>query len=394
MAISHKVELKLASTGTILDNWAKYSIVQDMLQPGSPFTFSLFRSDVANATWERVNDEVKAFDSVILSIDDTTQINGIIERVNPRRDRGGGCSIIISGTDISGRLQKFDASPNVSLRTATLYDAIANVLEPFGISGTQFHVGDARTVRAIQTGEANGPRAITYVTRNQRVDAVHPRVGEKAWSVIQRLAAKAGFWAWVAPDPAGNLVLVIDNPIETGDPVFFFEYAEDSPHRATEATDLLESERVIDVSQTPTDVFAVGRTARGDSSPSRSQVRQIGRFAEQWVSDNRPIQPLYIQPRCARTPATITKYAERMVRECMISHDYLMGLVQGHGQTVDGEPRIYAVNTMASWRDTIAKFEDDVVITRCEFDGGTRTKGRTTRLRAHPRGALNLTPGD
>ncbi len=175
MAQTHAVELKLAD-GTVLDVWDRYTIVQDILSPGSPFTFSLWRSTVAQSTWDVIQAKIKCFVSVELRIDGAMQMNGVIEHVQPFRDRSRGCGIVISGTDLTGRLQRFDASPRVSSRNVTLADVITSLLEPFGI--TNVLIGDAGGARDVQFGRARSATSIRRVHRRQHIDLAHPRMGE------------------------------------------------------------------------------------------------------------------------------------------------------------------------------------------------------------------------
>jgi prophage tail gpP-like protein len=386
VASTHVVEMKLLSTGSKLTNWERYDIVLDMLQPGSPFTFSLFRSD---EDWDRVRAEVKAFESVVLSIDKTTLINGVIEHVQPFRGRGKGSGIIIAGTDVTGRLQRIDADPHVSLRATTLQAAIENLLVPLGI--TSIAVGDPRATAEVQSGIRRGARSIPHLTRQQRIDLVHPRVGEKVFSVIQRMARKVGFWVWVAPDEAGNLCLVIDNPVSGGEPVFEFKYDEQSPHLATGDSSLLESDETINVADMPTEVTAYGRTMRGDAQAARIRAVVQASFNARWVKSDRPRQPRHYRPSHARTQAAITQDATRLIREQAIGHDYVTGTVEGHGYTRQNQDRLHAVNTIVHWKDVNADVDADMVLTRVQFTGG-RTEGHETRVRAHPKGVLNLTP--
>ncbi len=384
MAQTHTVELKLED-GTVLDVWDRYTVVQDMLQPGSPFTFSLWRSTVAQASWDVIQRKVKCFVKVELRIDGAMQMNGVIEHVQPHRTRSSGCAIIISGSDLTGRLQRFDASPRVSSRDTTLAEIIAQLVDPFDVSVV---IGEAGGARDVQLGRARSPRSIRHNTRRrQHIDLVHPRIGEKVWGVIQRLCAKVGYYAWVAPAGDNNLVLVIDNPVSDGETEFVFKYAESSPNVATDDTNLLESDLVISVADMPTNVFAYGHTLRGDGTPARSCGHAEGSFDTRWVADTKLYQPIHFQPENIHTPADAVRSANKQIHNGAINHKVVTGVVQGHSQN----NKIYAVNSICHWTDAVADIEQDMVLTRVVFEG-SRQMGSLTQLRAHPKGALNLEP--
>ncbi len=386
MATQHVVELKLVRTGTVLDVWDRYTVVQDILQPGSPFTFSLWRSQVANASWEVINDEVKCFEQIQLRIDGALQMSGTIERVQPMRERKRGAGIVISGTDLTGRLQRFDASPRVSSRNTTLAELISALVDPFNVSVV---IGDAGSMRDVQLGRQRAHVATSSRPRRNRITLEHPRMGEKVWGVIQRLCAKVGYYAWVAPAGPDNLILVIDNPVgdqDGGDIEYTFEYAEDREY-VTGRT-LLESDLTISVSDMPTNVYAYGRTLRGDGTPARQCGHAEGVFDRRWVMEApQPHQPVHFQPETTHTPAATLAAAVKIIHTAAINHKVATGTVQGHSQ--DG--KIFAINTLCRWKDEVADLDEDMVLTRVEFVG-SRADGSTTQLRVHPRGALNLQP--
>ncbi len=385
MAQTHAVELKLAD-GTVLDVWDRYTVVQDMLAPGSPFTFSLWRSTVAQSTWDVIQAKIKCFVKVELRIDGAIQMNGIIEHVQPMRNRSQGCGIVISGTDMTGRLQRFDASPRVSSRDTTLAEIIAALVDPFGINTI---IGEAGSARDVQFGRARSASHIRSNShrRRQHIDLAHPRMGEKVWQCIQRLCAKVGYYAWVAPAGDNDLVIIIDNPVSEGEADFVFKYAESAPNVATDDTNLLESELTINIADMPTNVYAYGHALRGDGQPARSCGHAEGSFDPRWVAETKLYQPIHFQPENIHSPADAVRSANKVIKHNAIHHKVAQGVVQGHSQN----DKIYCVNTLVHWTDAIADLEEDMVLTRVVFEG-SRQKGSVTQLRAHPKGALNLEP--
>jgi prophage tail gpP-like protein len=119
---------------------------------------------------------------------------------------------------------------------------------------------------------------------------------------------------------------------------------------------------------------------------------------ESWSLRSRPlvVSPLPPQPRFlhtarAKSPATGQQEAARVIAEAMRFWRTYECVVEGHGQTVEGAPRLYAVNTMAHVHDALAEVDEEMLLYRVQFSGG-RTAGQTTRLTLGTKGAVVLQP--
>lgn len=89
------------SDGTEVDTWDRYTIALDMLQPGSPWTATMWRSDTRQTTWRVLRSKVKLLDRVMLTINGAPQLNGRIETFATRISRKS-ATMEIGGRDLAG----------------------------------------------------------------------------------------------------------------------------------------------------------------------------------------------------------------------------------------------------------------------------------------------------
>jgi len=109
------------------------------------------------------------------------------------------------------------------------------------------------------------------------------------------------------------------------------------------------------------------------------------------VVDPLPPQPVYLTSARAHNPATSEREAARVLAERMAHWRTVTATVQGHGQTVDGTGRLYAVNTMAHVRHDQFDIDEDMLVYRVEMLG-SRREGQITRLTLGTKDAIALEP--
>ena len=389
MAISHDVKLVRDTSGQDFSNWSEYQITLDMLKAGSPWSFTLWRSDAASSTWNDIRKSIKCGHAITVSIDGAPQLNGRVEEIVVGGNRQKGVSFTITGRDMAGGPIDWDVDPSVSLRNTTLEDALTAILTPFGI--TVVLGADASAARNMQSSLQSGSRApSTRHHRRQQVDLTHPRIGERAWALCEKLARKEGFMLWIAPDTSGNLAAILDAPAYSGVVDYDFRRVEQN---GVATGNVIDGSLTVQTRDTPTDVFVYSRAARGNKQAARYAAHvQNARFDTQFVvPPQRASQPRHIRADRARSVATATQEAQRALSDAMVHHRTYQGTVQGHGQVVNETMTLYAINSICHIQDDEALLDDTMLISRVQFSR-SRAEGVLTRFVAHTLGAIVATP--
>lgn len=418
MSTAHTASVTLQS-GVEVDVFDRYTITLDMMHAGNPWTVSMWHSTTRQASWDVLRREVKLLENVTISIDGAAQITGRIETLDTLTERGG-ATMVISGRDLGGMAMSWDADPTVRLRGLSLSDALSALFAPFGVPVL---VTDAAAARIVQSGtnraslggshhhrsrapvNANTGRrrapsrgVTTRRHRAQPIDRSHPRAGEKAWALAEEMCRRVGFLLWTAPAADGGLCVVVDVPAFTTDDVFALALRTDR----TAFSNILKGGEKFNAKAVPTEVNVYTGTTRGDliSNRSRSQTFNIGLtradVSRGFVADPAPAQVRHIKSTRSRTLAASAREGERVVAEAMAEFRRYECEVQGHGQTVGGVERLYAVNTMARVRDDLATspdgapLDESMLITSVTFTGGRQ--GCTTRLVLVPKDSIQVIP--
>ncbi len=416
MATAHTASVTL-STGTEVDVFDRYTIALDMMQAGNPWTVSMWRSDVREASWAVLRREVKLGENVTLSIDGAAQVTGRIETLDTVVNRDG-ATMVVTGRDLGGMAMTWDADPTVRLRGLALSDALTALFAPLGIPVL---ITDAAAALAVQSGtnraslghHTGRPRATPSPTRRHSptrgvttarrratpIDQSHPRAGEKTWALAEEMCRRLGYLLWVAPAADGGLAVVVDVPAFSAAEVFTLALRTDpaAPSNVISATEKLS------IKEVPTEVNVYTGSTRGDliSNRSRSQTFNVGLgradVSRGLVADPMPAQVRHVKSARSRTLAASAKEGERVIAEAMAKFRRYECTGQGHGQTVGGVPRLYAVNAMARVRDDLctspdgAPLDESMLITGVTFAGG-RQSGTTTSLVLVPKDSIQVIP--
>lgn len=423
MATPHTVAVTLSS-GTDVDVFDRYTITLDMMRAGNPWTVSMWRSvsGARDASWEVLRREVKLGENVTLSIDGAAQVTGRIETLRTAApDDKGGATMVISGRDLGGMAMTWDADPTVRLKGLALSDALSALFAPLGVPVL---ITDAAAARLVQSGtnraslgHAHRPHA-THTTRPhspsrgvhraaarrraQPIDQSHPRAGERAWALAEEMCRRVGFLMWVAPAADGGIAVVVDVPAFSTPDVFTFGRRIEG---LTATGNILKGAEAFSIKEVPSEVNVYTGTTRGDliSNRSRSQTFNVGvetaAVNRGFLASPMPAQVRHIKSARSRTLAASAKEGERVIAEAMAGFRRVEVTVQGHGQTVAGVDRLYAVNTMARVRDDLctspdgAPLDESMLITGVTFEGG-RSTGTTTSLVLVPKDSISIIPQD
>ena len=406
MSTTHTASLVL-SDGTEVDTWDAYTITLDMLQPGSPWTASMWRSSVRQTTWAVLRAKIKLFDKVTFVIDGAPQITGRIETFDTQADREGGARITISGRDMAGPALSWDADPTVRLKGLQLSAALEALFAPLGIPVV---IGaDADAARTVQIGTTRGSRGVSSGRRTRRTqvcDRAQPQPGEKVWQLADEIARRLGYLIWTAPAQDGGLAVVIDRPAYSSAEVFTFaRRITETAAGATAAGNILSGGETFSVRDVPSEVNVYSGTARGASLSARQRYQAVNlaiadvEVTRGFALDPAPAQPRHVRAQRARTVAETAREATRIVSEAMYGFRRYACTVQGHGQTIDGRALLYTVNTMCRVRDDVCTsaagdpLDESMLATRVEFKR-SRKAGTTTEVTLSPRDAISLVPQD
>ncbi len=382
------------TAGYGLDVWDGYEITLDMLAPGSPWTFELWRSSETTRrnAWGELLQRAKIGERVTLSIDNVVLLDGKIRTSDPMADRSG-AKIVLSGTDLAGQAMASGANPLLSLRNTTLQTALERLFQPLSIT--------------VELGEGVDPLAAAPAVRPPRrpsrrpsrrrsaVDRFHPKVGETVWQCADALCRKAGYLLWTAPGSTPDrLVLRVDVPRSEGEAKFSFVREFDGDVFTRESN--IESghyHRSID--NVPSEVTVFADAPRGDALPARhANTVENDAFGGPDFSFIVPAQPHYVMSARARTPAAAQREATRIIGDANRTLRSYTAKVLGHGQRVNGLDLLYVPNELATVQDDLFGLQMDGVITRAVHIGSRKggSPGQQTQLTIVPRGAIKVSP--
>ncbi len=144
------------------------------------------------------------------------------------------------------------------------------------------------------------------------------------------------------------------------------------------------------------------RTGRSTGASSNSQTTHESRITRLPFANNEllqypfverplPPQPKHLHSPRARSAATGGQEAKRYIAHAMKDFRSVAIVVQGHGQTIDNQMRLYAPNVMARYIDDLLDIDEDMLITSVEFNGD-REGGQETKLTLGTKGAITLEP--
>lgn len=402
MAQSHDITLTLGQgSGSLeLDVWDRYTIALSMLRAGQAWTFSLWRSADRAAAWDRLCRAVRLFDRVTLAIDGHPQITGKIETFERHADGHGECAMVLSGRDLAGPAQSWDADPTVSLRGVPLEDALSSLFTPLGLT---VRVTPAAAAREVQSARRPGARSPGTQRRRRPVDISHPRPGEKVWQLAESIVRRLGFMLWVAPRTDGTVGIVVDVPDYDQQPAYVLSRELDSAGRAR--GNILAGSEEFSVREVPTDVTVYTGTVRGAAASNRSRavVQNAGLFdaavTRGFALDTLQPQPRHIRSERARTLDGARDEAQRAIADGMQGFHRYVARVQGHGQETGGAMRLYAVNSVARVADDLMidpqgrRLDAPMLITEATMEG-SRQGGQTTTLSLVPLGSIVVAAED
>jgi hypothetical protein len=196
---------------------------------------------------------------------------------------------------------------------------------------------------------------------------------------------------------------VVDVPRSTGSPQYLFTRREVPDGDGAYEGNILSGGETLSSKGVPTTISVFTGSDRGAQLSARSAVTTINvGLGDPVVTrglalDPFPSQPRYVRSQRARTRARAGQEASRAILEAMRGFRTYECVVRGHGQTLDEQRLLYALNTVARVRDDVCldaqgrPLDEDMLITAVEFRR-SRAGGTLSRLRMVPLGALLIEP--
>jgi prophage tail gpP-like protein len=391
MGLEHDVRLVVGRDQLETSSWDAYEVHLDMLNPGSGWMFSFWRS----SQWDDIQDRTRIGDQVVVTIDGAAQLVGVVEDQHIVPDRGQGARYVVSGRDYAGPAISAGAAPTLVLRNVTLQDALTRLFAPLGLQVVFGAQVDA--VRLAPGVRAQRFRQTPRAQRRELIDRFRPRLGEKIWQTADSICRRMGYLLWTAPgDGTRGVTLRVDVP-STAAPTFMLERREDASG-AVPAGDVLDAELMLHGRDVPSSVTVYAETAQGDSQSARiarevtnsfllDETLTFGR-----VSPQRPPQPHYQLGDRARTITAARQEATRVMVDAAAGFTVYQAEHTGHGQMVGGQRVLFAPNLVARVTDTLCRLDAAPFLITATTFKGSRAHGKTTSLRLIPRGILLLDP--
>ena len=386
MARSHTVTLKLGREGLAVTAWDEITLTLDLLNPGNPWTVTLWRSR-NGAAWVRVREAAELLAPVTVEIDGAVQLCGVLERIKDGAGRAG-APLTLSGRDLLAGALVADVDPRLQMRDATLEEVIERALAPLQIPVT---VGvSADEVRHIQAGARPGTRAGSggRTRRRQHIDRFKPRPGQRVWQFLAELARRHGYLLYAGPW-GGGVGLVIDRPAYDAAPVGTL--TRQRQRDGTWRGNLLDGTLDLNATDVPTEVTVYGHTRLSAPQDARHRATLANdwmRTAERVAATFAP-RPRYVRDPRARTPKIAAQRARHVIHRAMADFAVYEATVQGFAF---GSPaRLWTINSMVTLADELTGARGNWLVTRVGFSR-SRQGGHTTHLRLVPPGSIDLEP--
>lgn len=376
---------------SVFDN---LDISLSMLEPGSPFTVSLWWSKTRIGTWATLQRVALEGARVNLEIDLATQVTGVIEY---REDDGGreGGMMVLSGRDTAGVLMDSDADPRISLKGLTLGDLYNKYLEAFGLEVRLMDGAGAVELRARPRALhlATSTRSSHRVHRKNLIDYWRAKPGQTVWGVLDEAARRAGYLVWTVPwpdDQPPGIGLVVDAPKDSGTSAYGFTRILNPD--GTYGGNILRGKHIINGRKVPTVVtaFANNQLAAQQDARLRAEVINEGR-QDRWSLPNPLPRPRFIHANEVHDLASARRAADRRIAEANGLRRVYECTVRGYANSTEPNSPLYTIDELAYVRDDFHGLDETMLIISAHFHR-SRKAGDTSTIRMVPRGALQVIP--
>ena len=395
-----EIDLFVGPEALAIDVWETYAIRVSMLEVGLPWTFSFWHSELPRSAWERLIDPVtglKCGHRVTFAIDGDAVLSGVVETRAVGDDAADRTApvFVLSGRDDLGAAVTWDADPTLVLRGRTLGDAIGAVYQRLGIvAEIGASVSPGATVGRLRARRARRGRMHARTARNEAVRASHPRIGERAHQVVERMVRQLGYRVWTTPvEGSGHTGVIVDQPRAGGTASHTLRRELTETGRLTDRSNLQCGRETTSIANIPTAITVFADSQRGDN-PAQKIAREVTNgfllteAALARVDLGAIEQPRYTQSRSASTEAGAQNEAARLCAQSNEGFRRYEGVILGHRL----EGKLVTPNQVVLLTDSVVGIAGERwLITEVEYTG-SRGEDQRTKLSLVPEGALSVIP--
>lgn len=398
LPVHEEVELYFPETGDVLRSWSAYTFNTNFLIPTDGFSMTVG----GRAIEGKVLSQLSPGGEVALRVNGRTQATGIIDSLEVRHSRDTGTVYQISGRDKASVLVDTHVDPRTNYKQGQSLEQFLKTL--FGPYGWTVFDTDNDANRAVVTGAKRGlkgARKSGKPLKNLVLHQLRPYHGEGLFAFAARVCQRHGLWLF----PSGDAkTMIVGKPDFDQAPSFSIVRSVDSD-RST----VLEGAVTYSVENQPSVIVADG-FASGAAEFGKSSIRALAVNPAVTSDDVESVitsHGLAKVPRVTLTPVgqpvkvpharvaffhddesktqeQLNNYVRRemsLMRRGSVKATYI---VEGHGQIVDGEFRVWGVDTVVNVADSVGFLDEPMYVLSRTFRksraGGTTTELELIRL--------------
>jgi prophage tail gpP-like protein len=394
------------SDNVAIDRWTSYEFSTDFLTPADSFHFELGLDE--GGLPEDQKDALRFGARLELRLESATLAAGRIDALEVSTDRNSGGHYTVRGRDALGQALDIVADPTFQLKEGgTLAELLKRLFAPLGwTDDSHFEIDPAadREARSgirgkpmTRGGKKKAPKPLKSFVLHQTKPYNH----ESVFHFASRVAQRHGLWIWASAD--GKKLIV-------GKPDFDQEAVFELRRSADGHGNILSGSVSYDMTDQPSMILADGFSGGGEFGKSRirayainpilglddngNEIPEIAKVLETHKGAVKvdipkgsfllrgagiPFRPMFLHDDESKTQEQLENFVKRemslLVRKAVSAHY----VVEGHGQTINGNFVAWAVDTVVHVVDDAADLEEDLYVLGVHFSK-SRSGGTTTRL--------------
>ncbi len=405
-----QVVLRVMDAQVTLSNWTHYSFNSHFLTPADAFSFEVGDHQMD----ERTKEALTLGARVRLTVNGVIMVDGHIDSVEVKGDRGSGVVYTVQGRDRLGLVVDSIADPTKQFKEGqSLADAMQDIFGPFGWLGPDSFVIDASASRDLKTGATRGTKAshgkktFGRPLKNVVLHQLKPHNHEGVFAFAKRICDRFGMMIWTSPD---GEQLIIGKPDFNQDPLYQLR------RTANGDTNILAGAVHRSMGDQPTIIIADGFSGVPEFGKGRIKsicvnpyfgvdkdgflLEDVAKLLEKYPNVtpitlvtqpfhrreiNLPLRPMYLHDDESKTQLQLDNFVRRemslLMRKSMTCHYQ----VEGHGQINDeGEFVAWATDTVVDVQDDLGDVHERMYVLSCTYyksrSGGTHTDLELVRL--------------
>jgi prophage tail gpP-like protein len=405
------VRLRVMDEHVDLTRWTSYTFASQFLTPSDGWSCTVGDGDLS----DRERSAILIGATVRLYLDNLPLAEGYIDSVSIDADRESGVQYTIEGRDRLGHAVDAVADPRQQFKEGTtLAQFLKELFAPFGwVTDDHFEIdndanrsakGGIRGVPMTKGGKRKGPRPLKDFVLHQ----LKPHNHEGVFAFASRVTQRHGLWIWCSAD--GDR-LIVGRPDFTQAPRYHLR------RTSRGDTNVLSGPVKFDLTDQPSVIVADGFSGGGEFGrgrikaycvnpyfgvdadgkvlddvtkllaryPDAEQVTMtVQPFKQRRRVGSPPIRPMFLHDDESRTQEQLNNFVRREMSLRLRKSMTVPYLVEGHGQTVDGNFVPFDIDTVADVHDEVAGIDERMYVAGRTFEksrrGGTHTRLELVRL--------------